>query len=636
MDNRREQIVDILRREFIGPDPIDEPGMRQENGEEILTGDPPRIRYIAGVLFPQEVTEDQVLPEETSDDAAELDTDEPVTAKPVRQDAVSEDDIGEELINLSNAWQQSAMSMTAAVMDGDSLYVTVRAGIYLPRKVKDPETDKETEQWCRVPVTWTHDDRPLVLPLSGRQSFPVDLETPKVNLCFHATMRHKDKQKGHTVYTFTLENTKRKTGNTVKDEDCCFQAQFSIRSEMGFAALPDGQRITRDEDYLSNQMLYRDIYSYAIGHGCAAGWAEADGTVHEISTETFPEHEILPIVPATIEGVSLEMFGMSDFGNLRDVLHELNLMCDKYGEWITDLRTRLPSIQDKATAQRHIAACEECLHRMREGVRLLASDRMVQTAFSYMNRAMLLQQLHYNMPLQKWVDDGHGGITLEQPQTLPDIRDKATWPGEASRYGRWRPFQLAFILMNLKSMADRQCAERQLVDLIWFPTGGGKTEAYLGLSAYAIFLRRLQRLPAESTSILMRYTLRLLTAQQYERASTLICACEVIRKEKEHELGKERISIGLWVGSSSTPNKQEEAVKKYNELYNGHSNENPFVVLKCPWCGAQMGVVEKPGARGRAIRELPGYRKLSKPNRIIFQCLNTAGHCDFSSESHFR
>ncbi len=136
-----------------------------------------------------------------------------------------------------------------------------------------------------------------------------------------------------------------------------------------------------------------------------------------------------------------------------------------------------------------------------------------------MNLAMLMQQLHYNLPLQKWEDNGAGDISLVNPVSMPVVTDDSTWHNKEQRvYGKWRPFQLAFVLMNLRAMYDRDCNERGIVDLIWFPTGGGKTEAYLGLSAYTIFIRRLMNKDDKGTAILMRYTLRLLTAQQYERA----------------------------------------------------------------------------------------------------------------------
>ena len=162
--------------------------------------------------------------------------------------------------------------------------------------------------------------------------------------------------------------------------------------------------------------------------------------------------------------------------------------------------------------------------------------------------------------------------------------------------------------MNLRSMLERDCPDREMVDLIWFPTGGGKTEAYLGLSAYTIFIRRLMNKDDSGTAILMRYTLRLLTAQQYERASSMICACDIIRKEHQELFGSARITIGLWVGSATTPNKMSDAVTKYDELYSGKSDENPFVILKCPWCGAQMGVVQKKSG----LRDIRGYEKKNR------------------------
>ena len=176
-------------------------------------------------------------------------------------------------------------------------------------------------------------------------------------------------------------------------------------------------------------------------------------------------------------------------------------------------------------------------------------------------------------------------------------------------------------------MYDNDCNEREIVDLIWFPTGGGKTEAYLGLSAYTIFIRRLKNKSDKGTAILMRYTLRLLTAQQYERASAMICACDLIRSDHEDLFGPNRITIGLWVGGTTTPNSVNEAVKTYEKLLRGEGH-NPFVMLKCPWCGAQMGPVQ----RGKDLWEIPGYRKVPLGRRrfgFAFRCRNH--RCDFST-----
>lgn len=112
---------------------------------------------------------------------------------------------------------------------------------------------------------------------------------------------------------------------------------------------------------------------------------------------------------------------------------------------------------------------------------------------------------------------------------------------------RWRPFQLAFLLMNLSGIVDPTQDDREVVDLLFFPTGGGKTEAYLGLAAFTLVLRRLQNpgISSARLSVLMRYTLRLLTLDQLSRAATLICALELLRAKDVTKLGAWPFEIGL-------------------------------------------------------------------------------------------
>src|SRR5690606_28340184 len=123
----------------------------------------------------------------------------------------------------------------------------------------------------------------------------------------------------------------------------------------------------------------------------------------------------------------------------------------------------------------------------------------------------------------------------------------------------WRAFQLAFILLNLPGLADPSDPHRETVDLLFFPTGGGKTEAYLGLAAFTMVLRRLRHhdpsgLTAGGVSVIMRYTLRLLTLDQLGRAAGLVCALELEREQDEVRLGALPFEIGLWVGKAATPN----------------------------------------------------------------------------------
>ncbi|MCK6475944.1 MAG: DISARM system helicase DrmA, partial [Phycisphaerales bacterium] len=159
----------------------------------------------------------------------------------------------------------------------------------------------------------------------------------------------------------------------------------------------------------------------------------------------------------------------------------------------------------------------------------------------------------------------------------------------------WRPFQMGFILLNLVGIADERSKDRELVDLLWFPTGGGKTEAYLGLSAFTMALRRLRgerhgMLGEAGVSIIMRYTLRLLTIQQFQRAAALICACELVRREKPTLWGNEPFRIGIWVGRGTTPNTFDESKAALDDFYAGKKPKSgsPVQLVSCPRCGAAL------------------------------------------------
>lgn len=629
-DSRRDQILASIEREFIGPDPIEE--NCQENGEEILSGDPPRIRYLAGILFPKEVKAEDVdlRAEESQNKSPETEESFEDIEDNVNNYRHTEPDMAEELINCSNAYKQSAMSITCALLPGSRIVPHVKAATYKSVKYVDPGTGKESIRYLRIPIIWDNGDHYIVLPT--KEEPIVNIKVGDTQLQFDITWRYQ--QERYNIFTFSLENMNDGGNKNVYDGNCFFQVGFSITTDEEFFPLPESERInTLDMDYLSNQLLYRNVHNFAIGHGCAADWDETKSGVKEIRTAVFPTWEVRPIIPASIADVSLSMITFGPYGDVKETIAELNRLCNNYAKWIEKLETRKATLETRLleTAERHINNCKTCLARMRSGVELLKSNEKVQIAFQYMNLAMLQQQLHYKLPLQQWVEDDNEELMLDtELPCLPDPTQIETWWGNKNKYGNWYPFQLAFILMNLRSMAERNCDEREIVDLIWFPTGGGKTEAYLGLSAYTIFIRRLMNKSNDGTAILMRYTLRLLTAQQYERASAMICACELIRREHEDLFGHTRISIGLWVGGDTTPNHMKDAVTAYDQLKCGKSANNPFVMLKCPWCGAQMGPVRC----GKTI-QIQGYKKVIGANRskqIRYVCSNTKMKCDFSSE----
>jgi len=644
----RDEILKFIRRELIGPDPV-KPHM-QENGEEILLNEPPRLRYGAGILFPSPNKDGEGATYSTADsttateeEVIKTNTDENnVESSETIEDNNTSSNVGddfEEEIGLANNFLPSAMGFSCfSKLPKDGFRVQVNIGIYEINDYsykKDDETEVHRKAYYRSSL-----DQPLPIPASdipiisgtSKEFALVGKDGKKIELVLNIRNRThgNDSDKSIHLLTFTLINKNKGARENIRNEDCFFQVSFSVSaSEECFCPYKAASSKTDKEDEKSNLLLFRKKKTFAVGHGCSPAWVDDDSqTVNTITTEAIPSYEIKPIVPNELKSVALKMFDMSDLakGDITSNLVQLN---SEYEKWINEQEAiAKKEFKDEflKTAMRHIESCRVCLKRMKEGVELLKSNPKVNRAFKLMNRAMLLQQLHYGIEMRNWIVE-KGNITGLEKAIIPDINDQATWQKNSDgslKVGSWRPFQIAFILINLHSMLDAKHPDRKMVDLIWFPTGGGKTEAYLGLSAFTIFLKRLKDKNDSGTTVLMRYTLRLLTAQQFQRAASLICACDKIRKENEEELGTPRITIGLWVGEL-TPNKRDAAKKAFQIMEQGREEDNPFIVLKCPWCGSQMGYLKE--ARTNKVK---GYkrRKVGTKETIVYQCDNL--QCDFS------
>jgi hypothetical protein len=396
-----------------------------------------------------------------------------------------------------------------------------------------------------------------------------------------------------------------------------------------------------DEEEESLDLLYRDKKVYATGHGVSVDWQIDKNGYGRLWTEFFPFNEV-PQMDFTVKGLDEKALSMKYLSDLDSTpkdekIAKMKGLIDTYSNWIREIAEKGSSLglRFEKAVQRHVADCKQSAGRMYYGLELLLEDDIIYTAFQLTNRAMFMQRIHSE--LQR--TDRYPGDKACQ-QMLANLN---YYRVEENKY-KWRPFQLAFILMNLRSITDENCDERDLVDLIWFPTGGGKTEAYLGLTAFTIFYRRL-RFPTTSkgTTVIMRYTLRLLAAQQFIRASTLICACESIRKQyytfrgkskyPVYDLGRDKITIGLWIGSSHTPNRNDEAktfLKKLleatvSDLKETKERNHKFQVLKCPWCGTKL---VKDWSEGGMVGSWGYFMKDQKHFRI--KC--TQEGCEFESE----
>lgn len=304
------------------------------------------------------------------------------------------------------------------------------------------------------------------------------------------------------------------------------------------------------------ELRYKDQHIYAVGHGAAADWKINSEGKNEIFADFMPTVEVRQVTANTekTDNKALNFYFLSN--ELKDtVINQLNSFIQGYAVWIAeqDKQVRAEELDEQQTAESIVNKQNVALKRMQHGIQLLVKDDKVWQAFSTMNQAMLMQWKAGN-PITNNIDFA------------------------------WRPFQLAFVLMTLESSINSDSEERDIVDLIWFPTGGGKTEAYLGLMAFLFLYRRL-KYPASAggTITIMRYTLRLLTTQQFLRANKVIFALELIRRKNSELYGKEAFSSGLWVGSASSPNtftQVKETLEK--EQY------SKLVVTHCPWCNSKL------------------------------------------------
>ena len=338
--------------------------------------------------------------------------------------------------------------------------------------------------------------------------------------------------------------------------------------EIGTYPRVDKSLLNEEDQELELQYKNRNIY--AIGHGAAVDWHVENGCVKEIWAEFMPAVEV-PQVTADVAGddnLVLRLAYLSRADNSEEVFEELNQFVEKYSAWVLAQSSHIPQIDPKEhdVAKRITARMKTTLERMRRGVALLVSEPNAAESFRLACQAM-----------------------LDQMRQADSVRGRH--PNEKTY--RWRPFQLAFLLTVIESAIRDDDEHRDIVDLIWFPTGGGKTEAYLGLIAFLIVWRRLSHpTSGGGTTVLMRYTLRLLTAQQYLRATRMICALELIRWRIPALNNGTPITIGMWVGSATSPNKFEDAMKYVLHGSNGNLGVLRNLVMECcPWCESPFKAV---------------------------------------------
>lgn len=389
------------------------------------------------------------------------------------------------------------------------------------------------------------------------------------------------------------------------NQKCIFQAEIKVQTGefKPYKSHLELNPLDKEAEILN--YLYKDKFSYAIGHNCSVIW---DENKNNIQTTYLPQYDVKDTKNSFIEedfkdspndfkalNNSLDIYNLSHFTkeSKEEIIKRLNNFVTLYGNWIESQKQKTYTSINEDVENSIFKNLDYNLNRLEKNIKLL-NDNKIFRAFQLTNTAMLIQIIISN-------DSNFSGKEKDLCELNPDIdyNDINFFKNyDFSKFQpKYRPFQLAFLLLNIDSVTDLNSdARNKIVDLIWFPTGGGKTEAYLAVAAFTIIYRRLiNQTGYEGTSVIMRYTLRLLTAQQFERASRLIVALEFLRKQFESELKKEPITIGMWVGMSSTPNtlkETEEKVDEINEECNkkegNPESKNVFQISSCSWCGTKL------------------------------------------------
>ncbi|MEU5031414.1 helicase-related protein [Streptomyces milbemycinicus] len=549
LSDHRDEFVAYLRRQLVGP----------AIAEDETLVDPPDRRYLMGTLYPRGAS----LLEHSQDDG-EQDFNE-TEAGNGEEDSFADDPVAE-----ANAWLPSSLGFSFFT-DAVEIEVTCEASRYVTAR------EGGRRSWRRQPR------------LSTTKTVAVGQSTPIPVLDGHGRLhvRWRPFAAGHLI-TCVLANAHDEEESTHKDRDLMlFQADLQATTLDGeVREYPSTRLNSRDEEERELRVQYRHMVTRAVGHGCAVEWDYESEQVTTVRAQVMPQQavqHIKPDGPKDLPVLKLAYLSRPELA-VDDLRAEMHSFVLGYREWFDIQRSEAESLREWAArpADRILERIKTALDRMESGVEALtaatSAGAKAREAFRLANRAMALQMLHSRPEL--------AGSRRRRNAEVLELSEP---DGDYA----WHPFQLAYFLLVVEGLMNPEHEDRKTVDLIWFPTGGGKTEAYLLTACFEILWRRLRFGAAGGgTAVLSRYTLSLLTTQQFQRTATAICALEYIRRGHDgplpHDLGQEPISIGLWVGAETTPNKISVAQDELGALKQMNAPDDRFLLERCPWCGTEI------------------------------------------------
>jgi hypothetical protein len=571
-ENLREGLVDYLRSSFIGPLDYEEKG---RESEEVI-GQMPSSYFSTGKLYP--------IPSAKS-------------AGNESKERGDEEWQPESVSIYSDSENPSSMGIEVALPSLDAVEsIVVDLGLYYrvkhsgKNKMQEPSSISPEDglpesnwryKWKRKPIHQVFEGPEIKELLEGKVSEDVRL---KHSIGYLRLVYRSAPSDGGRLKVFIVNDGVPNWSSDFKADRVIHQPEITINAKTpGFCEIFPGLRSNLGVEERCIMMRHRNCRTFALTYGCASNWDTESSQCSRVSTTFLPRHSIhgLTFKIEGHEGVLSQAhagFGLlsSQESDWRGVIEDFRKFVKGCEDWITDLTKNNPSLDPESEeVLLTMGQCEEAAARMKDGIEVLEVDPMTRKAFGLANVAMLMQFAHKSKKVMP-----KAGIDL--------IGQYRGMPPECSK---WRPFQLAFLLLSIETACNPDSKFRKGLDLIWFPTGGGKTEAYLGLAAFTILLDRLRTPDAShGTTVLSRYTLRLLTYQQSERTSALICALELLRRNEPRVFGETPISLGLWVGGNNLPNTLDGAEELLEQLLENDdpTANNPFIFKDCPCCGSSL------------------------------------------------
>jgi len=571
----RKNVVDAIRLDLIGPTPISDTKYQEE-----MLSVQPSLYYLTGFLVPHEARTRVDIEEDDSSLASD--------------DQEENDSGAEESSAFIKRYPSSIGLSFLAKKQSVELEVRCTWGQYEPILNNDKTTWKRNFHEHTVKVELKNKTN-CNIPVTSGVNLTVNFKSLKLAGDSYGLLEDDTK----SVSLFLVNRKETKCQGDQLDHLFLFQAEMEVEDKDGFCPRPNLRALSsNDPDDSIADLQFSTVHEYATGHGVAAVFDTTQDLCTKIRTSWIPCHEVDPVDVPTIKDLKLKMEDLSVLGSFEEAKRAIGPLLSEYKKWIIAQKDLIPQGITKRieTGNYLLQKYDVALRRIQKGIDLL-SDPKIFEAFKLANQVM--------------------GIAARKRITYPHGKGP-----------EWRTFQLAFLLMNIGGITNPESKDRETVDLLYFPTGGGKTEAYLAVAAFTLIYRRLSdpSMSSAGVSILMRYTLRLLTLDQLERATTLICALEILRRTRENDLGKWPYEIGLWVGQAATPNKlgvigdgNPYSARAMLSAYQDRAGKSPVPLEKCPWCGTTF----------HKNNSFYFYPDSKHPKDLKIRCDNR--DCDFTS-----